>query len=195
MAALGSTVGAVADTDRVRWDDRYAGRAGATPGLPAVFAPYADAFPSAGRALDLACGPGAASVWLAGRGLTVLGVDVSPVAVAQARELAAETGVGDRCQFDVADLDDDLPPGPAADVILCHRFRDSRLYPAISARLAPGGLLAIAVLSEVGAQPGPFRAAAGELVAAFARLDTVVSGEGGGEAWLLARRARNEGDR
>lgn len=182
----------MAETDRVRWDERYTGRAGTVAGLPEVFTPYADAFPTAGRVLDLACGPGAASVWLAERGLTVLGVDVSPVAVAQARRLAAETGVGERCRFEVADLDDGLPAGPPVDVIVCHRFRDPRLYPAMLTRLAPGGLLAIAVLSEVGAQPGAFRAGAGELVEAFARLDTVVGGEGGGEAWLLAR---NEGDR
>ena len=42
--------------------------------------------------------------------------------------------------------------------ILCHKFRDRRLDQAIIERLAPGGLLAIAVLSEVGAAPGPFRA-------------------------------------
>ncbi|AQT78702.1 SAM-dependent methyltransferase [Mycolicibacterium litorale] len=182
----------MAETDRLRWDDRYAGRAGAVAGLPQLFARYADAFPTAGLALDVACGPGAVSAWLAGRGLTVLGVDVSPVAVEQARQLAASTGVGDRCRFEVADLDEGLPPGPRADVIVCHLFRDPRLYPAILSRLAPGGLLAIAVLSEVGAAPGGFRARAGELVAAFACLDTVASGEGGGEAWLLAR---SKGDR
>ena len=53
--------------------------------------------------------------------------------------------------------------------------------------VAPGGLLAITVLSEVGDAPGPFRAAAGELTAAFAQLETIASGECGGYAWLLAR--------
>ncbi|BBY59301.1 hypothetical protein MSAR_24370 [Mycolicibacterium sarraceniae] len=72
-------------------------------------------------------------------------------------------------------------------MILCHRFRDPRLYQQIVDRLKPGGLLAISVLSEVGAQPGFFRAPAGELDVAFADLQALAAGEGDGQAWLLAR--------
>jgi SAM-dependent methyltransferase len=119
--------------------------------------------------------------------LDVFGLDISPVAIAQARDLAKHSGVGGRCRFDVVDLDDGLPAGPPVDVILCHKFRDRRLDQAIIGRLAPGGLLAIAVLSEVGAAPGPFRTAHGELPAAFADLNVIAAGEGEGYAWLLAR--------
>lgn len=137
--------------------------------------------------MELACGSGSAAVWLAERGLTVWGVDVSAVAIEQAHELAGRHGVSDRCRFSVADLDDGLPPGPPVEMILCHRFRDARLYPAMVDRLTPGGLLAISVLSEVGSQPGFFRAAAGELDVAFADLQALAAGEGDGQAWLLAR--------
>lgn len=181
----------VAETDRVRWDARYVAGEAAHVGPPGVFAPYVHLFPTSGQALELACGAGSASVWLAQRGLEVWGVDVSQVAVAQARELAQRNGVGIRCRFDVVDLDDGLPAGPPADVIICHRFRDPGLYRAIAGRLRPGGLLAISVLSEVDARPGPFRAAPGELAAAFAGLDAIAAGEGGGEAWLLARVKRD----
>lgn len=177
----------VADADRVRWDDKYTGRDGGVPGLPEVFARHVDEIPTAGHALDLACGSGAAAVWLARRGLTVWGVDVSAVAIEQAQELARHHDVAERCRFTVVDLDGGLPPGPAVDLILCHRFRDPALYPAIVERLAAGGLLAISVLSEVGAQPGVFRAAAGELDGAFADLQALGAGEGDGHAWLLAR--------
>ena len=34
-------------------------------GPPPVFAPFEDIFPTAGHALDLACGQGVGSVWLA----------------------------------------------------------------------------------------------------------------------------------
>jgi len=74
------------------------------------------------------------------------------------------------------------------DAIVCHRFRAPQAYPAIVERLAPGGLLAISVLSEVGADPGPYRASPGELSAAFAELDLIAEGEGDGVAWLMARR-------
>jgi SAM-dependent methyltransferase len=176
--------------DRSRWDERYTSAGPALVGAvepPGVFATHAEAFPTTGRALDLACGQGLGTVWLARRGLNVWGLDVSPVAIAQARDLAARNGVGDRCRFDVADLDEGLPTGPPVDLILCHKFRERRLDQAIIERLTPGGLLAIAVLSEVGAAPGPFRAVAGELPAAFAELNLVAAGEGDGYAWLLAR--------
>jgi SAM-dependent methyltransferase len=176
--------------DRHRWDERYASQPPAlvdAVGPPGLFAAHADAVPVSGKALDLACGRGLGSVWLARRGLDVLGLDISAVAIDQARELARRSGVDGRCRFEVVDLDGGLPPGAPVDVIVCHKFRDRRLDRAIIERLAPGGLLAMAVLSEVGASPGPFRAATGELPAAFAELELVAAGEGGGHAWLLAR--------
>jgi SAM-dependent methyltransferase len=180
----------VTGEDRRRWDERYASQGPVAVDAvepPKVLAAYADLFPTTGQALELACGQGLGSVWLARRGLQVLGLDISPVAISQARDLGRRTGVDDRCRFDVVDLDDGLPAGPPVDVILCHKFRDRRLDQAIIGRLAPGGLLAIAMLSEVDASPGPFRATPGELPAAFAELDLVAAGEGQGHAWLLAR--------
>lgn len=180
----------MAREDRRRWDERYTSKPPALADAvepPGVFASYTEAFPTTGRALDLACGQGRGAVWLARRGLNVWGLDVSVVAIDQSRDLAERSGVADRCRFDVADLDEGLPDGPPVDVILCHKFRDRRLDQAIVGRLAPGGLLAIAVLSEVGAAPGPFRAVAGELPAAFADLSVIAAGEGEGYAWLLAR--------
>lgn len=176
--------------DRIRWDAKHAAREPASTdvvGPPTLFSAYVDHFPTTGRALDLACGPGLGAVWLARRGLQVWGLDVSPVAIGQARELAARSGVADRCRFDVADLDDGLPAGPPVAVVLCHKFSDRRLDSAIIDRLAPGGLLAIAALSAVGAAAGPFRVARGELTTAFAALQVIAAGEGQGQAWLLAR--------
>lgn len=180
--------------DKRRWDERHAQVGPATlaeVGPPAVFAPHADRFPTHGTALEVACGRGTASVWLAQRGLDVLGVDVSPVAVEQARALADAAGVRVRCRFEVVDLDDGLPDGPPVDVLLCHRFRDARLDVPMAARLAPHGLLAVSACSEVGAGPGRYRVGPGELagaVGALADLAVVASGEGGGDAWVLARR-------
>ena len=178
------------EQDRVHWDEKYSSGGYAphhAPGPPPVFAAYEDLFPKSGYGIDLACGRGMAAVWLAARGLTVHGVDVSPVAVQFARDLAARSGVGDRCRFDVFDLDVGLSDGPPGDVIVCHLFRDARLDKAVIERLAPGGLLAMAVLSEVDHGPGPFRVARGELRAAFSALTTIAEGEVGGRAWLLAK--------
>jgi cyclopropane fatty-acyl-phospholipid synthase-like methyltransferase len=54
------------------------------------------------RALSVADGEGRNSVWLAGQGLDVTAVEISPVAVEKARRLAAQRGV---CpHFEVADV-------------------------------------------------------------------------------------------
>ncbi len=58
-----------------------------------------------GRALDLGCGEGGDTVWLAARGWTVTGVDVSPTAIARATRAAAERGLDDRAVFVAADLE------------------------------------------------------------------------------------------
>lgn len=157
-------------------------------GLAAVFGPYADVFPTAGHAIDVACGQGTGAVWLARRGLQVAGFDVSPVAIEQARALAVGSGVGDRCRFGVVDLDNGLPAGPPADVVYCARFRDRRLDAPMLERLAPGGLLAVTALLQLGSTAGRFRVVPGELRAAFADLEVIADGEGDGLAWLLARR-------
>lgn len=175
--------------DRDRWDRRYADRDPAPDhhvGLPAPLDAYTDLFPASGIALDVACGGGVTAVWLAQHGLTTTGIDISPIAIEQARELARRNAV--EVTFDTVDLDAGLPPGPAADVVVCLRFRDARLDRAIVERLAPGGILATSALSEVGGTVGNHRAKPGELLTAFADLEVIASGEGDGTAWLLARK-------
>ena len=186
----------MSEQDRRRWDDRYRAADPAPPGPPSAFVEVLDRLPVAGRALDLACGGGSTSVWLARRGLVVLGVDVSPLAIDRLGWLARINGADD-CRGVTWDLDDGLPPdadGPF-DVVLCHLFSDPRLDGDVVERLAPGGMLAIAVLSEVGARPGRFRAAPGELGARFGRLpvEVVWEREGAGVAALLARAADDPG--
>lgn len=158
--------------------------------VPPVFAPHEHLFPTEGLALDLACGRGRAAVWLAERGMEVHGVDVSPVAVDLARRLAEQAEVSHRCHFEVFDLEHGLPEGPPVDLALCHLFRHPPLYRAIIDLVRPGGLLAMALLSEVDAAPGRYRARRGELLAAFGEMDVLVHGEGDGMAWMLARRLR-----
>jgi SAM-dependent methyltransferase len=202
----------VSTADRARWDARHSAAGPGRPAPPGVLAgapELVDAFPRAGRALDVACGRGGVAVWLALRGLAVDAVDVSPVGLAAGVGLAAVSGVDlhstggspprsvasatgsagvGRIRWIVHDLDDGLPEactGPY-DVVVCQLFRPAR-YGDLAAVLAPGGLLALSVLSEVGAGPGPFRAAPGELRAAFPALSVLLSHERDGEAALLAR--------
>lgn len=181
----------MSEEDRRHWDERYRD-GGPAPldenGPPPIFADHQDLLPISGTVLEIACGRGRAAVWLAGRGLDYFGVDVSPVAIDLARRLVAAAGLETRCRFAVHDLDSGLPEGPPADLVFAYLFRDPSLDAAMMDRLRPGGVLATAVLSEVGGVPGGYRAKPGELERAFSALEVLIHGEGEGMAWLIGRR-------
>lgn len=174
--------------DRERWDRRFATVGPGLPGPPSALAGRESLIPTTGAALDLACGRGTVAVWLAGRGLATTALDVSPEALRRTTELAASEGVD--VSTVLADLDDGLAPDAAGpfDVVVCQRFRDPSLYGNLPERVAPGGLLVVSVLSTVGDSSGSYRAAPGELRAAFGHLEVLVDEEGNGEAHLVARR-------
>jgi SAM-dependent methyltransferase len=182
--------------DASRWDERYRDTDPVNPAAPEPLGERADLralIPTAGTAIDIACGLGAQALWLAERGLQVTALDVSPVAIDRVRAAAGSAGLADRLDARVVDLDDGLPDdaGPA-DVIVCQRFRHPQLYPAIVERLAPGGIAIVTVLSEVGLDQasGPFHAPAGELAAAFSgdHIDILYSDEANGQATMMLRR-------
>lgn len=179
----------MAEADRARWDGRHALLSDDVPRPPDGLWGGEELLPPSGRALDVACGRGATSVWLAGRGLDVDAVDVSPVGLAAGAATAERAGTGGRLHWWPRDLDAGLPEGCAGpyDVVVCQRFRSPALYPQLVRRLGPGGLLVVTVLSEVGEAPGAWRAPAGELRAAFGHLDVLVDREADGEATLVAR--------
>jgi 2-polyprenyl-3-methyl-5-hydroxy-6-metoxy-1,4-benzoquinol methylase len=99
-----------------------------------------------GRALDLGCGTGQNSIWLATRGWTVTGIDIVPKAIAVAQARAAEAGVD--VDFRVADVTV-FEPEHAYDLVLSTyalprvgNGRDLALQMASDA-VGPGGTLLI----------------------------------------------------
>lgn len=91
------------------WDSKYAASDlvwGAPPNP--VIVEFAAALPH-GRALDLGCGEGRHSLWLATRGWEVLGVDFSSVAIEKARTIAtqAPSRSRDRLRYAVGDVTTD----------------------------------------------------------------------------------------
>ncbi len=98
--------------------------------------------------LDVGCGVGRWSLWMADRGARVTGTDISPTMVREATRRAAAAGIADRCRFQVADLAE-LNLGEKYDLILGvtvlqHILEADRLESAVrnlKTHLAPGGQL------------------------------------------------------
>ncbi len=179
--------------DATRWDDRYRSASPPVPRAPDAVDSRADLLgllPDTGVAIDIACGLGSQSLWLAQRGLNVVALDVSPIAIDALRAAAHAAGLADRIDARVTDLDIGLPAEPTnADLVVCQRFRQPSIYAQIVERLVVGGIAIVTVLSEVGAvSPGPFHAPPGELVAAFNGFDILDAHEGEGVATIVARR-------
>jgi SAM-dependent methyltransferase len=126
------------------WDRRYAEPRLVWSAEPNRFVVEEVAALPPGRALDLACGEGRNAIWLAGRGWDVTGVDFSGVAIAKARAMAAEAGVGAR--FLRADLAEHVSEPASADLVLLaylqvpEPLRTTVLRRAAAA-LRPGGVL------------------------------------------------------
>jgi len=101
-----------------------------------------------GHALDVACGEGRNTVWLARQGWHATGADFSAAGVARAVQLAAAGGVSDETEFVVADVvAGPLPPGPFDAVVIAYlqlpasqRRRAVRLAAGV---LSQGGTLFI----------------------------------------------------
>jgi SAM-dependent methyltransferase len=184
------------DSDRTRWEKRYAAHDLAAPTPPEALHKSGglDAFvPTAGRALDIACGAGAQTVWLADRGLDVVALDVSPRAIELTTAAAARSDHPSRVDARTHDFDQGLPAHLGVfDVVVCQRFRDPALYGPIIELLGPGGIGIVTVLSAVGldGEPGAFHATPGELQAAFSTGATEVLGdhEESGVASIVFRR-------
>lgn len=112
-----------------------------------------------GRTLEVGCGTGTNAIWLAQHGSTVLGIDIAPLAIEQARKKAAAAGVS--CRFEPLDLlKDEVPDGPY-DLVFdrgCFHIFDeaaiqARFAERVAALLKPGGLW----LSLIGSTEGPER--------------------------------------
>jgi len=102
--------------DREAWNRCYADRELVWTSEPNRFLVAEAAGLEAGRALDVACGEGRNTVWLAECGWRVSGVDFSEVGLEKARALARARGV--QAEWVVADLLAYTPEPRAFDLVL-----------------------------------------------------------------------------
>lgn len=110
-----------------------------------------------GNALDLGCGEGGDSLWLAENGWMVTGVDISETALARAREESSARGMDDEdVEWVQIDLARDFPRGTYDLVSACFLASQIPLPRAeilrqAAAAVAPGGMLV--VVSHASAPP------------------------------------------
>jgi len=136
--------------DEHAWDLRYAGKELVWSAEPNrwVVEEVADLLP--GQGLDLACGEGRNTLWLAEQGWTVTGVDFSAAGLARADALARGRGdaVARRLTWAQADLTTYRPEPSSVDlVVVCYLHLPApdrrRLLRAAGAALRPGGHLLV----------------------------------------------------
>jgi SAM-dependent methyltransferase len=151
-------------TEHIEWNERY--RDGDLPWDTGRPSPELQRVVSRNairpcRALELGCGTGTNSIWLAQQGFEVTGVDLAPLAVERAEQRALAAGV--KAHFLVADVLQ-LPELDGAFAFFFDRGcyhavrRDSpqQYAPAVAQKLAPGARgLVLAGNAREPHDPGP----------------------------------------
>jgi len=127
--------------DQARWDERY--RAGRKVGglePDAWFVEHAR-YLQGGRALDVACGRGRHTLWLARMGYQVDAVDISLEGLRRLAERLEQDGLDARVRLIQADLEVWRPDPNAYDLILVSRYLNRELIASFWDALKPGGLV------------------------------------------------------
>lgn len=126
--------------EQEKWQARYASLpSGRFPPKPPArwLRRWSRVVPS-GRVVDLGMGLGGNALYLAARGASVLGIDISEHAVRALRQTAVNRGL--RLELIVADLDVFPLPMNRFDAVLCFFYLNRPLFPQIRNSLKPGGV-------------------------------------------------------
>ena len=122
----------MAQADKKRWNDKY--QDNQIPTTPIKLVKDYAQLSTGKQALDIACGMGRHSKYLASLGFEVEALDISSVAIAHlAKEVAIHAKEVD---FDTYTLEENR-----YDLIVCTYFLERRLFPQMIKALKPNGIL------------------------------------------------------
>ncbi|MBN1239818.1 MAG: class I SAM-dependent methyltransferase [Gammaproteobacteria bacterium] len=165
----------MSESDRDKWNCRYLEGSYAGRDHPTALLEEWESELRRGRALDVACGAGRNSLFLASRGWHVDAVDISAAGLGRARAAAEARGLD--VEWLEADLDaergdplEHVPgAGSAYDLIVLVRYVNAALIPYLAARLAEGGTLLceehlLSTADVVGPRSAAYRLKPGELL-------------------------------
>lgn len=144
--------------DSNRWDDRYRSEEFLLGTEPSRF--LAERIEEVKRlcpgrkALDIACGEGRNSIFLARHGFRVTGLDISPVGLAKARRWAEQEGL--LCEFRLVNLEN-FHFAENYDLIINFNFLLRGLIPQEVAALTPRGVILFDTILESPTAPVPHR--------------------------------------
>jgi SAM-dependent methyltransferase len=183
--------------DTNKWNNKYQSSSGLTDFVPdQELIEYRDMLPTSGLALDLACGAGKNTLFLAELGMQVVALDGSAVGLDWLRREAQAKGLLQQIELLEADLDDYQLPKSHFDLIIVIRYLNRQIVDDIRAALKPGGILLYKTfnLNILDKRPGfkqIFTIQTPELLAYFPNWDVLKDNRDDGEsnsAFVLLRK-------
>ena len=127
--------------DQVKWDKKFSEKTELLK--PREASKYLQGLELKGKdkiALDLACGAGRHSLYLAKQGFKVFALDISKVALASVDTLMEKEGVSDKVITAHSDLDEFAPEEELYDIIVMSNFLDRALIERACVGLKQDGL-------------------------------------------------------
>ncbi len=175
--------------DKLRWNARYSENTEAYPSPDNFLTEQTELF-HGGRALDLACGLGANSIYLARNGYWVDSIDISESAIRRLQDRTRSLGLN--LGLVVADTDHFPLPANIYDLIVVFYFFSDLVIPRITNALKQGGLIVYCTFNFLHNSVKPdfnqqYLVPRGGLAPFFPDMQVIVDEPEAGEASNLSR--------
>jgi 2-polyprenyl-3-methyl-5-hydroxy-6-metoxy-1,4-benzoquinol methylase len=172
----------MSETDAEKWDRIYRSGRHCNAQAAAVLSQHRYLLPQTGKALDLACGPGANAMLLAQCGLETHAWDISATVLDKLAQCSRENNISIHLQQ--RDVVQQPPGAESFDVIVVSRFLHRQLIPSLIKALRQQGLIFYQTftrdsIDDSGPSNPAYRLKENELLLLFAGLHVLLYREEG----------------